>query len=462
MKQGRIPICILILCLGVSLLSSCVVPDNNMALINDSQDTRLDKSYSSSYVAHDPIWIQSNEELIAQADLEEWDGNGTEDSPFVITGYSFNQETQPLRIWHTSLHWIFIDNIVDGVGSNVLCGTWIEDVSNGAIIDNEFFNRHSGIVVMDIENFTIIGNSIHDNRGYGLEVHDMLRNGTISGNTVSDCNLGGFQIISGITDSQIVDNTIIDCNGNGISITSGIYNSEVKRNVVDNVGASGILLSLASNSAISSNVVTNTTDDGMAILGLGHCTLSDNYVEDIGGSGFRLLYCSFSDISNNEIISCTDSGMEIASGENSTVFWNNITSCFGFAIDFLVNAEFFEVRYNAFYSNCVDCQISDEGTSNNVSQNYYSDWTTPDADSDGYVDEPYEFMGDADNEDLFPLAVAGIVPELPASTTTTTNSTDSTTTITQTDPDLTLQFALVGAAVIIVVILGGIFARRHR
>ena len=66
--------------------------------------------FELAYTHHDPIWIQSNQEMIDQADDESWPGNGTAEDPFIITGYSFDSDTQPLRIWNTDLYWIFTAN----------------------------------------------------------------------------------------------------------------------------------------------------------------------------------------------------------------------------------------------------------------------------------------------------------------------------------------------------------------
>ncbi|GAG97557.1 unnamed protein product, partial [marine sediment metagenome] len=40
--------------------------------VSNTTNIDMTKNYTESYVHHDQIWIQSNEEFIAQADIEEW------------------------------------------------------------------------------------------------------------------------------------------------------------------------------------------------------------------------------------------------------------------------------------------------------------------------------------------------------------------------------------------------------
>lgn len=460
MKKCKILVCVLLFCLGISLISNYTLLQKDAIMNNSSEDSRMNKSYSSSYVPHDAIWIQSNEEFISQADLEGWAGNGSEANPFVITGYSFNQVTQPLRIWNTNLHWIFSDNIVDGI-SGAQCGTWIQDVSNGAIVDNEFLNRHSGLYLKNLENFIISGNSIHDNYGYGLEIPGEITNCNISDNTITECLEGGIRIINRITNCSIIDNTISQCNAFGLLVTGGVHDSSLMGNIVEEINGFGIFVAMAANSQIALNKIYNSSDDGLTISGLNQCVVDENYIEDINGIGMILKNSVSSEIANNQINNCEENGIEVESGQNSTIMWNIIQDCLGYALEFDINTEFFDVRYNAFVSDLIDCQLHDEGISNIVSQNYYSDWTSPDDDADGYVDEPYDIDGLAENQDLFPLVEAGIVPELPFTTTETTAN-SATTNNTQNNPDIVMQLALAGGSVAVLLIFAGIIVLKRR
>jgi len=186
--------------------------------VSNATSIDVTKNYTESYVHHDQIWIQSNEEFIAQADIEEWDGNGSEQDPFVITGYLFDCETQPLRIWDTTVHWIFTDNVIDGVGSNVQCGTWIENVINGAIVDNEIYNRHSAIAISGVADFIVTGNYIHDCWGNGIEFFAAGMNSTIvQDNIIENIGVAGIYATTS-SDCVVKDNTISNCGNIGIAL----------------------------------------------------------------------------------------------------------------------------------------------------------------------------------------------------------------------------------------------------
>jgi len=69
------------------------------------------------------------------------------------------------------------------------------------------------------------------------------------------------------------------------------------------------------------------------------------------------------------------------------------------------------ITNNNFINNHLQARIY--RNSNNVfNQNHWSDWTSPDADNDGIVDYPYEFMGGQDNQPLVePVEIGGGTPQ---------------------------------------------------
>ena len=65
-------------------------------------------------------------------------------------------------------------------------------------------------------------------------------------------------------------------------------------------------------------------------------------------------------------------------------------------------------------------QANDAGTNNWWSStdgygNYWSDWTTPDADFNGIVDEPYDIDGAAGAKDYYPRTTPAVIPEFSSS-----------------------------------------------
>ena len=440
--------------------------------VGESESITAEKMYLESYTHHDQIWIQSNEEFHAQAALESWTGDGSKETPYVITGYLFDCESQPLRIWHTTVYWIFTDNIIDGVGSDIQCGSWIENVTNGAIVDNEVHNRHAGLAIADIENFTITDNYIHDCWGRGIELFGEMEKTLIQNNIIENIGMSGIYSVTS-RECTIKDNSISNVDNNGIALMGSSPGCIVTGNTISNCVAMGIMVAQCENGNVSYNTVSNVVSQGVYLYSPVNCIVTGNIIHEVDGSGLRILNSEFGEITDNEISNCTENGVFLGSGENTTVQWNLVSNSSVYSMNLGLHSSHIIVRYNTFIGNGETCQIYDAGTSNDVTFNFYDDWVSPDEDSNGFVDLPYCFDGSAENKDEYPLVEAGIVPEITTTVTTTTTQTstitNTTTTTTYTNTGTTqseqpmlMQLALVGGAVVVIVVISGILIlKRH-
>lgn len=454
MKSNKVFVIILIFVIGFALISTKQVT-HSIQNSDTLDEIGISKSYSASYTSHDPIWITSNQEFSDQAGVEGWAGDGSEGNPFIITGYYFNQETQPLRIWSTDVHWQFIDNVIDGVGDDIQCGTWIEGTINGAILDCEILNRHSGMVMLNVEDFAISGNYIHDCTLHGIDsITGNMFNCEITDNVIEDCTSHGILLEQGMNGGTVSGNSVTNCGGRGINIQNGFINSECSLNTISDVGSNGIYISIATNSEIIFNTITNVSDVGLEAYGVDTCSLKNNSISNINGVGVSVDYCEFSTISMNDIQNCSDIGIESMGGTNTTLYYNTITECIDYAVSLNDETEFFEVKFNVFIDNGIDCQLYDDGEDNYFGYNYYSDWQSPDADADSYVDLPYEIDGAAESTDDWPITIIGYYPTAVTTTTTTTTTTSN--------PDSTMQLVIVGGAVGAIILVAGILVLKRR
>ena len=400
--RATIPL-VLFVILSVFFFTGQIMMVSNQPLVE------LERSYAPSYTAHTPMWIQSNLEFSNQATAESWLGNGTESNPFVISGYSFDQDTQPVRIWNTDVYWIFTGNLVTGTIGAALCGIWLEGCSNGAVIDNEINNRHSGMYISDIEDTIISENSIHDCIGNGLEIAGGMKNSIISENTMWNIGTNGIYSTPSVNCS-IQGNTLSDIDEIGIALLGASPSCNVTGNSIDTCGSTGIIMSVASRCFVSNNSISNAVTSGLFMNGALECNITDNRINNVVGQGVELYSIRNSAVSRNSIVNCTDTGLLMTSGVDSQVFWNYIKNASEYTMDIRASCSNFSVMYNTFIGCGSDCQLCDDGSTNTVSHNFYSDWTTPDANGDGFVDVPYVLDGDAGNQDAFPLAVEGVVP----------------------------------------------------
>jgi parallel beta-helix repeat protein len=418
-------------------------------VVSTPSQIAFQKSYTPSYTPHAAIWIQSNEEFQAQADSEHWPGAGTEGNPFVITGYSFNQDTQPIRIWNTDVYWIVAGNLMTGTPGSAQCGPWVEECSNGAITDNEIYNRHSGMYISNVDNLVISNNLIHDCSGNGIEVAGAMENTTIEKNTI--WNIGATGILSSASVScSVKGNMLSDIDDMGITL--GVSpDCNVSENSVENCGSTGIMMSVASRCLVTNNNITRTADFGLYMNGALECSISGNRISNVDGVGIKLYSTRNSSAYENSIANCSGVGFLLLSGVDSRIHWNHIKNTSVYAIDIESDCTNFSIMYNSFVDCGSNCQLKDDGTANIVAYNYYSDWTSPDDNSDGFVDSPYVLDGEAANQDAYPLAVDGVIP-------TTTSSTGSGEIVEGIPPEVLLG---AGAATLIV-LLGIILVLKRR
>jgi parallel beta-helix repeat protein len=160
----------------------------------------------------------------------------------------------------------------------------------------------------------------------------------------------------------------------------------------------GIWLSSSSSNRLSNNTCASNSWGGMGLSYsndniLDDNTCTDNSIGVIIGDSNRNTIC------RNLIRTSQEYGVHIYSG-NDNLIWNNT---------FVHN----NGSGDAFDPSHV--QAYDAGTRNGWNSadgygNYWSDWTTPDADTNGVVDEPYLLDGGAGAKDNYPLTTTPSEP----------------------------------------------------
>lgn len=409
---------ILVLMVVAGLIVLPVGKSSSLSLIS------IEKSLA--FVAHDPIHIDGNLDFLAHASMEEWEGNGTLESPIVISGYSFSAADQMLRIENSNLHFRFVDNQLDGL-SWLWCGIAVLNSANGVIENNHVRRAAAGIHVVAVENMTIRGNDVQDSSFGGIIVEDGSRNVDVVGNIVYNNNDYGIHI------------------GNPYG-SSMSFNIRIRDNIVHDNSPSGIRLLEADNCVLSNNTVLGNILDGIVVESGMHL-IQENIIEDcrmgiqvsigncsIIGNVVMSVECGLSiGTANNTIVGnklCHNerSGIRFyhstltgPSGSENLVIDNTIGNNSKWGVEFTSLTSNNIVRNNDFLLNGNDGQAYDDGEANLFRENYWDDWTEPDGDSDGFVDRPYEINGTAENSDLTPLMVpVNSLPSWYAYTTTPT------------------------------------------
>jgi PKD repeat protein/nitrous oxidase accessory protein NosD len=97
-------------------------------------------AHRDSYTLHPSIVINSNADIYDQASQDGWPGNGSEENPFIIEGYEFddNETRDLIEIEFTSLHIVVRNNYFHSPPDRTNYGIRTYETSNITITDNLF------------------------------------------------------------------------------------------------------------------------------------------------------------------------------------------------------------------------------------------------------------------------------------------------------------------------------------
>ncbi len=442
--KGKITLFLLIglmvFAIGNPLMTTSVLQERGL----ESHD-----SFTAAYTPHDAILLDGNAEMIAQADTEVWPGDGSEGSPYQITGYYFYDVQHSVEIRNIDLYWTFTDNEVDGPGdATVWCGVEISNSANGYVANNLIHNRYRGLWLIDIDDVTITNNDIQDNLLHGIECVGYINGCLISDNTLTRNTGSGIKIFTAI-DSEISENSITDSGGAGVHVIGTATGCQITDNYVDNVSGLGISVKDATSVEIMHNELLNISGDGIYILDSNDIEIYNNTLVDGGEDGMVFVDSDYGLIHNNSIDGSDGIGISVTSGENSTFRFNQIKDSTDYGFKTAANAECMEITRNVFINNGVAAQVYDEGENNTYIYNYYDDWVSPDADADQIVDVPYTIDGGAGNEDPYPLADPGAIPPVTGGTTTGTEE----------GGQIPMDLLMIGGGAVVIILVGVFFVK---
>ncbi|MGY5879155.1 MAG: right-handed parallel beta-helix repeat-containing protein [Candidatus Thorarchaeota archaeon] len=342
---------------------------------------------SQTYTDHAAISVNGNADFLFQASIESWDGIGSVEDPIIIEGYKITDSIAiGIQILNVNLHWILKDCLIDG-SPPYACGIDIQNCSNGEISNNIIQNRDVGIQYLEGNiNCSFLYNQVLNNQDTAFKVIGGMANCIISGNNFSGNAGNNFWMTGGFNDSEVTDNTIMG-GQNGIRVTV-CRESSITRNIVSDCGTDALVFPLAFGAIVTDNTVRNTAGCGIMISG------------------------DLIEIESNTVINSTTTGIYIASGDDGLVSKNLVVNSSEYGLKLSSTTSNTSVTENSFIGNVgVVSQVLDEGEDNDISYNHYSNWITPDADSNGIVDVSYSLDGDASNSDPYPIVdAAGTIP----------------------------------------------------
>jgi parallel beta-helix repeat protein len=309
-----------------------------------------------TYTPHAPIWIHGDEDL-----RNSFPGSGTESDPIRIEGFNITTASGDLiSIGDTTYYFRIANNFLNGLTMSG-DGITLHNVVNGTISNNLIFgNNHNGIFLYNSSKISIANNVVH-NSGFAEINLANSRHNTISGNTVfNNFAAAGIYVVEDNYDNIISNNTLF---GNDVGIRfefAAVRNRIAENNLTSNNFA--IWLEYAWNNTIEFNRVRNN------FVGID--------IVDGDHHGISL----YNVISRNLLFENYEYGLRLQQlSEHNLIVRNNFVD-------------------NSLYGGP---QAYDDGWNNTFVYNYWSEWTEPDDDLDGFVDLPYQIGGSTNNQDHF-------------------------------------------------------------
>ncbi|UCG56935.1 MAG: right-handed parallel beta-helix repeat-containing protein [Phycisphaerales bacterium] len=248
--------------------------------------------------------------------------------------------------------------IIGGGSNNTLTGNTANSNSNTGINLNWSGNNSLtgntansngdyGIYVSWSGNDSLTGNTANSNSTYGIYVYQCRYNTTLTGNTANSNKYIGIYFQNS-SNNTLTGNTANSNGYYGIDLYNAFYNT-LAENTANSNNYYGIVLGNSSGNSLTGNIINLNACDGLVLGGSGYCTLTGNTVSQNYRYGLRL-------------------------GGSS---WDN----------HIYNNNFIDNPTQAYVTgNCVGNVFNLEKP---IGGNYWSDWTVPDEDGDGFVDEPY-------------------------------------------------------------------------
>ena len=328
------------------------------------QTTKEDSGSKIAYTNRNPIFILSDSDFSSYG----FPGTGDENTPYRIEGYNItNSNFELIVIENTEAFFVIQNNYLDSITSE-LDAIYIRNAKNGLVYGNVVVNNRHGIFLdTGCQAINVTNNVVEDSSQSGIRVNSSTQI-VINYNEVYQNTYNGIWA-NVSADLDIRNNTVYD-DELGIWLETTNSSKVVGNTLFGNDNAMWI-----SNHSNSNDIMLNRIFDPQDL--------------DPNTCGIHLSHNAHENlILNNTISNSTEHGFYVeGTSGNNTIKWNSFIGN---------NVGGSSQAFDAF--------------SSNVSYNYWSDWTTPDDNSDQIVDIPYPLEGPAMNDDPFPLTQPAVPP----------------------------------------------------
>ena len=281
----------------------------------------------------------------------------------------------------------------DGSGS----GVYLADRTAVTVRNMHISGFSYGIYLYNSHGNTVTQNTASGNSRYGIYLHDSSSN-MVTSNTAANNYEGIFLRYS--NDNRIMGNATSG-NYSGINLYDNCDYNNLKGNTASG-NSHGICLYTSSNNAITDNTTNSNKYHGIYLNN--NCNsniLKYNVTTWNDGHGIYFHSSSSNTVGENTAAR-NYAGIYCYYNSGNNVLTENTISKNYYGIYLYYNSNDNEIYNNNFVSNV--SQVDVRSSSGNVFSmsaptggNFWSDWTTPNADRDTFVDSPYVFANGQDD-----------------------------------------------------------------
>jgi parallel beta-helix repeat protein len=332
-------------------------------------------------VTHDPISVNDDAELAALG----LPGDGSADNPYIIENLKIDAAgiyENAIHIGNTTKHLeirncqltgaAYADSQLSGQG------LLLRNVRNVTVEDNDCHgNDVMGIALFSSSGIVIRNNTANENNDCGIYLYDSSDN-VVENNTANENDYYGISLVSS-DDNAVRDNTANENYGYSINLIRS--NENIIEGNIANGNTVGIYLESSNENIIEGNIANGNT------VGI-YLESSSSSIESTEDNLIVNNRLSANTLYGVCILNLPRGGTVTGTFVYGNIFTDNNGATSVYSLD---HRQAEDITGSCWYS-----------PSSPHYGNYWSDWTSPDDNKDGFVDSPYLFSG---GQDDYPLAI---------------------------------------------------------
>lgn len=252
---------------------------------------------SDDYESHPRITISNDTELKEYANTYGWPGDGSEDDPYMIKGYSFDGmgERHAVYFGNVNDHLIFKNNHLYNSTALNGAGLVLYKTQNVSVETNRLIENENGIDILRSSNNSIKDNDILQNRGDGILIEEGMYN-EVNHNILSK-NYGGVVLID--TDENNVKHNTIKENRFGVFLQENSEENYISVNTLEG-NRDGIKLQHSDRNILNENLIFGASE-GISIFSSYGNQLMDNIIERSNDGAITLFSSTATMVSGNSM-----------------------------------------------------------------------------------------------------------------------------------------------------------------